>query len=265
MKKLHFLTGLPRAGSTLLGDLLAQNPDFYASPSSGVRDMTNLIKNNWNGNEHFQASFDIEGVNAMIKGVAHNYYSTRKEPVIFDKNRGWTSELPLATLLSNDIPKMLVCVRDLTDILASFEKMYRSNNHNFMISLEKGSQEKYETLEGRCEVWAATIIGKPFQALLESKKMGYMKHYHIVEFDNLTSNPEDTLKGVYEYLGKKWDAKLHQYDNVEMTTHENEIVRGFPQSLHEIRPKVEHFKSGAMQILGKELFDKYSNQEFWRS
>ncbi|WP_442939260.1 sulfotransferase [Nostoc sp.] len=32
--KIHFISGLPRSGSTLLGALLRQNPRFHASMSS---------------------------------------------------------------------------------------------------------------------------------------------------------------------------------------------------------------------------------------
>lgn len=34
MRHLHFLSGLPRSGSTLLADILAQNPAVHAGMSS---------------------------------------------------------------------------------------------------------------------------------------------------------------------------------------------------------------------------------------
>ena len=35
-KKYHFISGLPRSGSTLLAALLRQNPDFHASMSGPI-------------------------------------------------------------------------------------------------------------------------------------------------------------------------------------------------------------------------------------
>src|SRR3954469_64456 len=35
-KSIHFIGGMPRAGSTILGNILAQNPRFHVTPTSGV-------------------------------------------------------------------------------------------------------------------------------------------------------------------------------------------------------------------------------------
>ena len=35
-KKVFFQSSLPRAGSTLLQNILGQNPEFYVTPTSGV-------------------------------------------------------------------------------------------------------------------------------------------------------------------------------------------------------------------------------------
>ena len=41
MKQLHFISGLPRSGSTLLAGILRQNPQFHAAMSSPVAPMMN--------------------------------------------------------------------------------------------------------------------------------------------------------------------------------------------------------------------------------
>jgi len=265
MKEFHFLTGLPRSGSTLLGDLLSQNSDFYCSPTSGVRDMAELVRNNWNGNEHFQASFDITGVDGMIRGVFQGYYSAVEEPIIFDKNRGWSGAVELANLISSDgIAKLIVTVRDITDIASSLEKLYRKNIHNFMLSNNKAAQDKFTSLAGRIEYWVQTVIGGPYRMILEALNKGQRTQLLFVEYDNLCQDPEKELKRIYKFLDKPWKDEVHHYTDVVSVNVENEITRGFPQSLHDVRSKVEFQKSNAMQILGKELFTKYSNAEFWR-
>ena len=266
MKETYFISGLPRSGSTLLSDLLAQNPDFYCSPTSGVRDMCELVKNNWNGNEHFKASFDIDGVNEMIKGIFHGYYSVYEEPVIFDKNRGWTGAIGLANLISHEKEAKIRCtVRDLTDIIASLEKMNRRHSHNFMLPQEKANQQQSRILDGRCEGWVSAdgIIGGPYSGLLEAFKIGKANQLLLVEYDELCLKPEETLKKIYKFIDKPF-YKDHYYEGVKRSSHEYEMSRGFPDDLHEVRPKVEFKKSDAINVLGKELFDKYSNSEFWR-
>ncbi|WP_414570950.1 sulfotransferase [Nostoc sp. CCY 9925] len=41
--KIHFISGLPRSGSTLLGVLLRQNPQFHASMTSPVGSLVNRM------------------------------------------------------------------------------------------------------------------------------------------------------------------------------------------------------------------------------
>ena len=266
MKELFFISGLPRSGSTLLSDLLSQNDDFYTSPTSGLIDMIKLVKNNWNANEHFKSSFEIDQINEMLSGMPQSFYSNKSENIIFDKSRAWTGAVPLANLLSQGgKAKIIVTVRKVTDIISSFEKMYRKNAHNFTLPQAKSDPAKFNTLAGRCESWvsAAGIIGSCYTLILEAIKTGYLDNFLFVDYDNLCIDPDGELKRIYNFIGKEWSANVHQYKNVLSTHYEYEIARGFPQSLHQIRSEVKPQKSDAIKILGKELFEKYSNSEFW--
>ena len=46
-KKFYFIAGLPRSGSTLLANILAQNPKFHTTSTSGVMDVMFGVRNNW--------------------------------------------------------------------------------------------------------------------------------------------------------------------------------------------------------------------------
>ena len=39
MEQIFFQSSLPRAGSTLLQNILGQNPEFYVTPTSGVLEL----------------------------------------------------------------------------------------------------------------------------------------------------------------------------------------------------------------------------------
>jgi sulfotransferase len=267
MKNLFFLSGLPRAGSTLLSDLLAQNDAFHCSPTSGLIDMLNLIKNNWNSNEHFKASFDINMINDMITGTAQGFYQSVEADNVIDKSRAWCGSVPLANLLSNNNAKVIVTVRLVVEVIASFEKMYRKNAHNFMLPQEKANQASYATLEGRCEnlVSSSGIIGSSYNQILQAMKTGFKSNLLFVDYNRLCIEPEAELKRVYNFLEIDFPEKVHQYTDVISQNYEYEMARGFPQSLHEIRAEVKPQKSDAFEILGKELFEKYSNSEFWNN
>jgi sulfotransferase len=54
-KRIYFLAGLPRSGFTLLANILAQHPQIYVTPTSGVVDMLVQVRNGWDRNDAFQA------------------------------------------------------------------------------------------------------------------------------------------------------------------------------------------------------------------
>ena len=46
-KKIFFQSSLPRAGSTLLQNVMGQNPDFYVTPTSGVLELLYASDRDW--------------------------------------------------------------------------------------------------------------------------------------------------------------------------------------------------------------------------
>ncbi len=54
-KRIYFLAGLPRSGSTLLANILAQHRQIYVTPTSGIVDMLVQVRNTWDLNDSFQA------------------------------------------------------------------------------------------------------------------------------------------------------------------------------------------------------------------
>ena len=55
MEKLFFQSSLPRAGSTMLQNILAQNPDIYATPTSGVLELVYAARANYTNSPEFKA------------------------------------------------------------------------------------------------------------------------------------------------------------------------------------------------------------------
>jgi sulfotransferase len=65
---------------------------------------------------------------------------------------------------------------------------------------------------------------------------GWLDCMHFVEYDDLTSDPQSTLNGVYEFLGE--ESWQHDFNNVQQVTIEDDFVYGF-KDLHTIRPVVK--------------------------
>jgi sulfotransferase len=52
-KTIHFISGLPRSGSTLLAALLNQNPQFQANMSGPVAGMVGALLENMSGKNEY--------------------------------------------------------------------------------------------------------------------------------------------------------------------------------------------------------------------
>ena len=263
-KTIHFIAGFPRAGSTLLCNILNQNPRFSATATSGILDIILAIRNQWENVNEFRAAPNKAGKNAVMKGILENYYSVEPRPVVFDKSRGWVGNIEVAEYILGRKAKILVPVRNITDILASFEKLWRKQSHEWQFPQEKTHYFDWQTVEGRSDIWMRIDqpVGIAYNKILDAVSRGFSDRLLFIEFEHLTTAPEHTMKQIYNFIGE--DYYPHNFQNVEQTTSENDDIHGIP-GLHIIRPTVAPLISDARQVLGEYVMKKYNNAEFWRS
>ena len=261
-KKFHVIAGLPRSGSTLLCNLLNQNPKFHATETSALPRILTSVKAGWENILENVASNNINKKEAVLKSIVQGYFGDIDREVIFDRNRAWASEPELAKLVFGGGTKIIVCVRNLVDILASFEKLYRNNNAIFDIIDKKALGENFITVEQRCDTWASTKgpIGSSLLSLQELMLRSH-KNLKIVEFDTLISDTQGTLDQIYAFIGE--DSYEHDLNNIEQTTHEDDRFHGI-LGLHNIQNKINIPVSNSRLILGDAIYKKYNGGEFWR-
>jgi sulfotransferase len=93
--RLHFISGLPRSGSTLLAALLRQNPRFSAGMSSPVHALFRAMLNETSARNEGSVFIDNDIRKRLLAAVFEACYAeAAPETVIFDTNRGWTTKLP---------------------------------------------------------------------------------------------------------------------------------------------------------------------------
>lgn len=260
-KSFYFIAGLPRSGSTLLCNILNQNPRFHATSTSGVLDMLLAIRNNWNNITAFKATRNEPAKLRVLRGMLHSFYADVDKPLIFDKSRGWPGYLEMAETILGSKAKVLVPVRDVRDVLASFEKIWRKDSKTGQIPQEKKFAKEFQTVEGRSDVWMRSDqpVGSSLNRVKDALRRGYGDRMFFIRFEDLTRKPEKTLREVYEFLGEEWYQ--HDFDNVEQVTQEDDFFHGF-QDLHTIRQRVEPVPSNWKEILGPKA-EKYEAFNFW--
>tara|TARA_B100000287_G_scaffold425299_1_gene471365 strand:+ start:143 stop:994 length:852 start_codon:yes stop_codon:yes gene_type:complete len=244
-----FNSSLPRAGSTLLSNILGNNPDIYASPSSGLADAVHGAHFNWQIAEHTKTE-GIEKRSESLKeflraGIKAYYNEITDKPYIIDKNRAW---LRLADFTDALFPqcKMLCIVRHPFDIFASMEKLFRKNPmDNKASGIVDYDKLQGMTVESRVNIWMNNApLGHAFRSLYNTIQTKLKDDIMYLSYEQLTDQPEEVMRDIYKYLDIPYYKQ--DYNNIKQVTHENDVIT----SLHIIRPKIEPVVQNPIEILG---------------
>jgi len=259
MQEYHFISGLPRSGSTLLAALLAQNPHFHASMSSPVGSLFKSIQSVMHPRHESSIQLKTETRHRLLEGVFHNYYADKKEKdFIFDTNRQWTSEL---AILNKIFPKakVLCCVRNPAWIMDSFEQQFVK--HPFDVPGLFDNEGERGTVYTRLESLALydRVFGFAWSSLKEAFYGANAKDLLLIDYDLLTQAPEETLRLVYKFLDIPY-YKAHDFNNVNFDSKAFDKHLGMP-SLHTVRKKVQF--TARKTILPPDLFERFNNLAFW--
>jgi sulfotransferase len=241
-KTIYFLAGLPRSGSTLLANILAQNTRFHVTPTSGIVDMLVQVRNSWDHNDAFQAMERDRSEHVkerVLKAMLQAYFADVEQPICIDKNRYWCEFLEMTAKLlgGRENVKVLVTVRDLRDVAASFELLYRNTSALGQLPQEAAMALKFKTALGRVETFIddAQPVGRAYNAIRDAVTRGWKDRMHFIDYEDLTRKPKQTLGNIYRFL--KEASYEHNFEHVEQVTFEDDFVYGF-KDLHMIRPKV---------------------------
>lgn len=258
---LHFISGLPRSGSTLLAGILRQNPKFHAAMSSPVGPLFNQVLNAMGATHEHAVFIDEEHRQDVLRGLFDSYYrNIHPNKLVFDTNRLWCSRMAaLAVLFPN--AKVIACVRDPIWVIDSFERLIRKNA--LMVS-RMFPGEANATVFTRVDHLVSKLgtVGFAWNAVQEAF---YGDHAHgrliVVDYEALTGEPQRTITRLYEILDLQ--AFTHDFDNVSYEGGgEFDHWLGVP-GLHSIAQKVQFVPRKS--ILPPELVGRFANQCFWRN
>lgn len=259
MKNYYFISGLPRSGSTLLSAILRQNPDFYADISSPV---DGLCKSTIDFLTDCESNLIVteERRIKLLSHIFEGYYSHISKEVIIDTSRAWTKR---TALLKSLFPytKILCCVRDIVDILNSFETIFKKNPL-YTNTLVKEDMDHH--VFSRCDAMMDNKEGIVTLNWLNLQE-GYYANpemIYFVEYEKLCKNPENTLKEIYKFLDQPYYS--HDFENVEYSNEPFDSVCNL-KDFHTVKRKVKY--NPPRMILPPEIIEKYSsaNMEFWKS
>ena len=166
MEKIFFQSSLPRAGSTLLQNILGQNPDFYVTPTSGVLELLYAARSNYSNDVAFKAQnpelMKKGWLNFCNQGLMGFYNGVTTKKYVMDKSRGWGIHYDFLNSFYPN-PKIVCMVRDLRSIYASMEKNFRKNPEKDS-GIVNWAELKGTTTAKRVDFW---VLNPPVGIALE--------------------------------------------------------------------------------------------------
>lgn len=246
LKKVVFMSGLPRSGSTLLMNILAQNPHVQPSGTSGLFEIVQGMRNQYTQSVNIKAQPEEEmdtRFKECCKAAIRGWCEGDKE-IYIEKSRAWPQFFEFLQNIGMK-PYMIVTVRDLRPVLASMEKLYRKN------SLRVDPVAGLSTTEARVKQWGGGVpVGEAANQIQDLFTRGLSDQVIFVKYEDLVQNPQQTLSKIYSYIDE--DTYLHDFANVEQVTVEDDRLHGIPD-LHNIRSAVSIEQDDWNEVLGSDL------------
>jgi len=205
----HFIgvTGLPRAGSTLLCQMLAMHPDIHCEGNSsplcnallGIRRMVSddqfflsQLDNSFDAG-YAHLAFAMEG---FLRGWHHD---TGGKKAVVDKNRAWLHCVELLLQVAPEA-KLIVCIRELGQIYGSIEAQHQKTILVDFID-HLADFDRF----GRADILFAKdkAIGAPLISIhaVPDLPKAVQERLYFLRFEDLVEQPVACMSHLYAWLG----------------------------------------------------------------
>jgi sulfotransferase len=258
-RDIHFISGLPRSGSTLLAAILGQNPRFHTGMTGPVGSLTTALLRQMSQENETAVFIDDAQRTAILRAVVEGYYHrVPTDNVVFDTNRLWCSKMPLIVKLFPRA-KVIACVRHVPWILDSIERLIRAN------TLEPSKIFNFEpagTVYSRVEGLGAGagMVGYAWNALREAFYGNETDRLLLLTYESLTTNPREAIDAIYAFLDER--EFPHDFDNIDFNAREFDERLGTP-GLHDVGRTIR--APERQTILLPDLFARVEEDSFWRN
>jgi len=261
-KTLHFIAGLPRSGSTLLTNILKQNPKVHGESVSSLSSIFGSINASWSSMEQNQEYNNVNAKVGVLKSVLQGYYSHIDRPFVIDKDRGWIPLLPQVEAVLDRKIKVIVCVRNPAEILTSFEKL-RKENPLFFTKADSHLREG-SNIASRAYFYAGPEgpMGLSHRNIKDAVTMGYLDRFLFIDYNRFCNSPKSQTKRIYEFL--ELPKFEHDFEKIVQTEVYNDLANGLP-NLHKIKPSLDRTTVNCVEYLGLDLYEQYNREIFWNA
>lgn len=222
-KKIIFLSGLPRTGSTLLTSVLSQNRDIFVDGNSALAQLLFGAHQTCHvlAKESLLRTNRFSFADELLFEIPEMFYKNMSQSIIVEKDRVWArNPLDLIKFVANE-PRIVVLLRPITEIVRSFVYVKKTNGD---LLPEK------DLLQRGIDPFMDAIDNTAYALANVSDR------YLFGTYDQLTSDPQSFLNQICDFWRipkREWD-----FESIVNPTPENDAAFR-NEGLHDVRPKLE--------------------------
>lgn len=247
-KTLHFLSGIPRSGSTVLAAILNQNPITHVSTTSGLVHALDGLANTWHSAGLLNKNDPEQKKLAQtMRGMIDAFYKDISAPIVIDKSRGWpiSQIMSAMTQVLGKQPKIIATVRSVPDCAASFVRVVKPQNLD----------------EFMCSGQLMDHLRAAYLSLQEGYKFS-PESFLFVEYEDLLAEPKAQLARIHAFL--ELPDFSYDFNNIDGSSvaEDDENLHGHA-GMHDVKPKLEAQHKQNSKDLLKFHYSSFCQPEFW--
>jgi sulfotransferase len=259
---IFFNSSMPRSCSTLIQNIMGQNPLIHVTPTDGVLELLYSARSQYSSSPEFKAQDSelmLRGWRNFCNAGLHGFYSAVTEkPYVVSKSRGWGLHWSFLNNFLPYKPKVICMVRDIKEIVASLEKIHRKIEESGTDHLINHAELRNTTTAKRVDYFLGSQpLGLALERVNEVFLFGWAEHFLFIRAEELCKDPQSQIDRVYDYL--ELEKFSHDFENVEQITQEDDGIYGLTPDLHTVKKQVRPLEKSARQVLGKNICDWIDN------
>lgn len=259
LARIHFISGLPRSGSTLLAALLRQNPRFHADMSGPMAGLFGALLGEMSQRNEFAVFIDDAKRRRILHALFDQFYADCEAEVVFDTNRAWCARMPAIAELFPDA-KVIACVRHLPWVIDSIERLVQRNVFSPSSIFNYTPHVAAYTRASKVAGFEGMVgFGFAYDALKQACLRAQADRVLLVQYETLTTQPAAAMQAIYAFIGQP--LFRHDFEHVEYDVAAFDQRVGTP-GLHSVRSKVH--AEPRKTVLPPDLFQRFANDAFWR-
>ena len=267
MQQLHYCLGLPRTASSLIMNILNENPRIFTSGTCCMPYFVDACKSRSNEVSEFIAlDKDVLSnsyINFLRQGMRGWFEAMTDKPTVFSKSRIWSEWLPTTCAIDPN-SKYLVILRDLRDVICSLDSLLWKYPQ-----VTYGARENpfyQESFEKRIEIYCRdtqSLLGRPLQLLPHLMEVAQKNpnSFFLCKHEHFNEKPRETLQMIYQWLGEP--NFEHDFDNIPKPDYYEHDTCYRSLVSHKTRSKLEKLEPRWPKVMTEEQSKAVIDDNRW--